>query len=174
MRWMHHRRWEMRIRLLNNGTGVILTRQAKIVEDDITFTFESAHEGSTAIFESKGNSYYRELNDGKCVLPFRALDGEISVTVFIKGNSKAIWRCECFKAECLPDGNVILMPNDGDIPGEMARIRVENHDLREKNVELESRCERVVGALEKQSREITVLKKAISELYALIKKNNQM
>ena len=68
---------KMEYKLLDNGVGVILTRQPEIVEDELFIDFADAPADATAIFETKGgNSYYRLLSDGLCSLPVKKIIGD--------------------------------------------------------------------------------------------------
>ncbi len=157
------------IKLLNNGRGVIVSRQPKLLNSDEEFFFEGAPEGATAIFSSGENHYYRKLNNGCCVLPHTALGGVFGIVVAVMDGKVGSPRfvCEEIKTERLTDGSILMLPNDGELPGLVAELQVENHELREKNGELGKKVETLF-------KDIKLMKTAFKELASFVKKNNQM
>lgn len=137
----------MKYRLLDNNTGVILTRSAEIatppvcVGDGCFIVFEGAPDGSVAVFTWKGYTFYRDLVGGKCAFP-KAIDGgDVDVTVaLISADGKTRrWECEGMIARRTADGNIIIAPNDANLPGEIARLRIENEQLRDEQARLNER-----------------------------------
>jgi hypothetical protein len=49
------------------------------------------------------------------------------------------WSCEGIRVIRQPGDVVLVLPDDGNIPGTMAMMQVELDELREKNIALESR-----------------------------------
>ena len=137
----------MRYKLLNNGAGVIVSRCAEVIRSDIEIAFEGVPDGATAVFTVAGMSYYREINNGTCRLEFNLIGGEIGLIVAVMDGKVGSPRftCEGILANKLADGSVLVVPSDGDLPGVVSRLCIENHNLREKNDELEKR----IGELEK-------------------------
>ena len=121
----------MTYRLLSTGRGVITTRQPRVVKDNATFLFDGAPEGATAVFVLKDATYYRALNDGRCNIPGKYLDGDINVSITLSDKSAKIKRyaCEGLKATKLNDG-VLLAPDDSNLAEEFAKSRVEADELR--------------------------------------------
>lgn len=142
----------MEYKLLDNGTAVILTRQPKLFYDYLYVDFSCAPSGATAIFENFGNSYYRELCDGKCSIPVKMLHGEIKVTVVIlDGTTPAKkWVCEELKAETQADGGILISPNDMNLPQTVVALKLENQEIRIENKALKDR----LSGLEKRLDEI--------------------
>lgn len=123
----------MEYKLLDNGKGLILTRQPEIVQRHLFITFSGAPKNATAIFEKvDGDSLYRQLQDDTCGLPAHFLDGDIKVSVTIlDGSSNAPkWRCEEIKAQKQESG-VLVCPNDMNIPIQMVEIQLEQQKINE-------------------------------------------
>ena len=121
----------MTYKLLSTGKGVITTRQPKVLNDNATFLFDAAPEGAMAVFVMKDATYYRPLKDGRCNIPSKYLDGDISVSITLTDKSAKIKRygCEGLKATKLSDG-VLLAPDDSNLAEEFAKSRVEADELR--------------------------------------------
>lgn len=137
----------MKYRLLDNNTGVILTRSAEItpppvcVGDGCFISFEGAPDGAVAVFTWKGYTFYRDLASGKCAFPQAIDGGDVEVTVALiatDGNTRR-WECEGLIARRTADGNIIIAPNDANLPGEIARLRIENEQLRDEQARLNER-----------------------------------
>lgn len=137
----------MKYRLLDNNTGVILTRSAEIatppvcVGDGCFISFEGAPDGAVAVFTWKGYTFYRDLASGKCAFPQAIDGGDVDVTVALiatDGNTRR-WECEGLIARRTADGNIIIAPNDANLPGEIARLRIENDQLRDEQARLNER-----------------------------------
>lgn len=138
---------KMEYKLLDNGTGVILTRQPEIVDDELYIGFAEAPADATAIFEVKGgDSYYRALSDGLCKLPASKLSGEVTVTVALMNGETPLrrWACEEFKAVKQRNGGTLIAPNDMNLPLVVVGLRLEHQELSRKNAELEAK----IGELE--------------------------
>lgn len=129
-------------RIFNNARGVIVSREAQTLSGDIPFRFEGTPEGATAIITNQdGTSYYRELENRECSIPSKYLNGCVSVSLALMNGKipTSRWSCEGIKVIRQQGDVVLVMPDDGDIPGTMAMMRVELDELREKNLALESR-----------------------------------
>lgn len=129
-------------KLLNDGQGVILTRQPALLDGDLEVTFVDAPEGSIALFEAEGINCYRELeNRGTCIVPRRILNGtvEVSITCYNGTVTPERWRCEGLIATALSNGTVILAPDDNNLPLEVVNLKIANHKLREDYAELEEK-----------------------------------
>lgn len=143
---------KMEYKLLDNGTGVILTRQPEIAEGELFIAFADAPAESTAIFEVKGgNSYYRMLSDGLCRLPASKLIGEVKVTVaLLNGETPPRkWICEEFKASIQKNGATLIAPNDMNLPQTVVELRLENQEIRQSYKKLEEQYAELKDTLEK-------------------------
>ena len=143
---------KMEYKLLDNGVGVILTRQPEIVEDELFIDFADAPADATAIFETKGgNSYYRLLSDGLCSLPIKKIVGEVKVTVaLLNGETPPRrWLCEEFKVSIQRNGGALVAPNDMNLPQTVVELRLENQEIRASHKRLEERYEELKDMLEK-------------------------
>lgn len=128
----------MEYKLLDNGTGIILTRQPEIVSDMLYISFDGAPRDATAIITANGSSIYRLLEDGMCSIPASA--GIVAVGIAeLDGSAKPRrWICEGLKAEPLKDGQTLYAPNDGNLPETVAKLRLENQAIRESLSSLEN------------------------------------
>lgn len=147
----------MKYRLLDNNTGVILTRSAEIatppvcVGDGCFIAFEGAPDGSVAVFTWKGYTFYRDLVSGKCAFPQAIDGGDVDVTVALiatDGNTRR-WECEGLIARRTSDGSIILAPNDANLPGEIARLRIENEAIRKENKQVRDKLDALESKLDK-------------------------
>lgn len=122
----------MNYRILSTGKGVITTRQPKVIKDNATFLFVGAPEDATAVFSMPGATYYRALNEGRCNIPGKYLEGDVSVSITQSDKSGKLKRyvCEGLKATKLSDG-VLIAPDDSDLATEFAKMKVEADELRE-------------------------------------------
>jgi hypothetical protein len=129
-------------RIFNNARGVIVSREAQTLSGDIPFRFEGAPEGATAIITNRdGTSYYRELVRCECSVPSKYFNGCVSVSLALMNGKipTSRWSCEGIKVIRQQGDVVLVMPDDGDIPGTMAMLQVELDEVRKKNLALESR-----------------------------------
>ena len=88
---------EIQYRLLDNGAGVIITRQPTVIKDKLPVYFLDAPLNATAIFENEqGTTYYRELIENGCSIDLSKIIGRVKVTVVTLDDSKACrrWACE--------------------------------------------------------------------------------
>jgi len=142
----------MEYRLLDNGVGVILTRQPKIAEGELLVSFAGAPADSTAIFETEsGDCYYRKLSDGACSLPVSKIFGEVKVTVALLNGKTPTrrWLCEEIKAENQNSGCALIAPNDMNLPQTVVELRLENQEIRQTQEELKKLCKELKDTLEK-------------------------
>lgn len=143
---------KMEYKLLDNGVGVILTRQPEIVEDELFIDFTDAPADATAIFETKGGTpYYRLLSDGLCSLPVKKIIGEVKVTVaLLNGETPPRrWLCEEFKVSIQRNGGALVAPNDMNLPQTVVELRLENQEIRASYKRLEERYEELKDMLKK-------------------------
>ena len=141
----------IQFRLLNNARGVLLSRQPITVSSDLKLAFEGAPVTATVVFSNEEREYYRALNGVSCVIPYEALKGVIKIVVAVMDGKigSPRFECEALFAKRLSDGSVLITANDGELPGQVATLLIENHELREKNVELEARIDKLDKAFEK-------------------------
>ncbi len=123
---------DMEYKLLDNGKGLLLTRQPEIVQQHLIITFSGAPENATAIFENgKGDSLYRLLQDNTCSLPARFLEGDIKVSITILDTSQKppVWHCEEIKTKKQSAG-VLVGPNDMNLPQQVIEIQLEQQEIK--------------------------------------------
>ena len=126
----------MRVRLLDNGTGVILSRQPFITHEDEIIEFENAPLNSVVIYEKNGLQFYREIKDGRAVFPFSIMDGIIKISVSIIISAANMWICEEIRADHLENGGVLVAPNDMNLPQMVVDLKLESEALRAENKEI--------------------------------------
>lgn len=121
----------MNYKLLSTGKGVITTRQPKVLKDNATFLFNGAPDGAMAVFSMQNSTYYRPLTEGRCNIPAKYLNGDISVSVTVSDKNAKIKRynCEGLVGTKLTDG-VLIAPDDSDLAEEFAKSRIEADELR--------------------------------------------
>lgn len=127
---------------MNDGQGVILTRQPNVLEGDLVVTFSGAPAGAIALFKTDGANCYRELEGGaSCLIPHHILNGaiQVSVTCYNGTVTPQRWHCEGLVATTLANGAVILAPDDNNLPLDVANVKIAYHKLREDFAELEGK-----------------------------------
>lgn len=141
---------KMEYKLLGNGTGIILTRQPEIVNDELIITFSGSPSGATAIVEINGDSHYCLLHDATCAIPCAKLNGAVKITVaLLDGSAKPKkWLCEGIKASKTAAG-VLIAPDDMDLPATVAGLRLENDALRQYVAALENKINTLYGKFER-------------------------
>lgn len=128
---------ELKYRLLDNSVGVIITRQPIIIKDKLSVSFLDAPPNATAIFENEhGATFYRELIDKNCSIDLSKIIGRVRVTVAILNDLKTClrWACEDFVLSNLENGEVLVCPNDMDLPQKVTTLMIENAEIRRANM----------------------------------------
>lgn len=126
----------MKIKLLDNGTGVIITRQPFITHDDEIVFFEGAPENAVVIYERDATQFYRDIKDCKAELPFAILEGVIKISVVVISAHSIKWTCEELFANVLESGGVLIAPNDMNLPQQVVDLKLENEALKKENAEI--------------------------------------
>lgn len=129
----------MEYKLLDSKKGFILTREPEIIDKNLYITFTGAPENATVIFESKikGDTLYRELQDGMCCVPARflcpILEDVIKVTVVVlDGKSNEKWQCEEIKTgKNISNNTIIVKPNDMNIPLLIVEVLLEQQKMKD-------------------------------------------
>lgn len=131
----------MEYRLLNDGQGVILTRQPKTVDGDLRVTFRGAPDGAVALFASGDVKCFRTISDGACEVPRNLLGGAVSVSVICYDGTVRPrgWTCEGIFVTKLESGKLLVAPDDNNLPLEVVNLKIANHELREDLAELEEK-----------------------------------
>lgn len=143
----------MQFKLLDNYTGVLLSRQPEELGKELEISFTDAPHGATAVFTVGPDSYYRELENGKCSIPVGRINGivKVRVCVFDGSAEPACWVCESLEVRHTSSGTVFALPNDTDMPLKIVELKTENQELRAENKRLWA--------------EITELNRKIEHLY---------
>ena len=122
----------MTYRLLDNGTGIIISRQPKLIKDVLCIKFTGGPSGATAILEIGSDSYYREItDDGLCGVSTSNLAETVKVTVAVLNGDTTMqrWACEELKVTKLENIGYLVAPNDMNLPQIVTRLLLENQDL---------------------------------------------
>lgn len=142
----------MKWKILSDGKGVIIERGAIGVEKNTEFSFDGIGEGYTAIFKREdGRRAYGSISDGVCSVGEDFLKKGntflVAVSTFT-GDEPII--CEGIK-RVVCEGKSFVVPDDGNLPSEVARLRTENDDIRARMAEMNKKFEELlarVGELE--------------------------
>lgn len=130
----------MKIVLLDNYSAVIIDRSAHVVGEEVVFEFEGVEipSGSSLVAMcGDGISHYREIVNGRCTLPTEHLHGVVPIYIKVFGKTVLTWKCEALKCQRTQRGEVMISPNDSDIPAEFVKMKLENQEIRTRVKELE-------------------------------------
>lgn len=146
-----HNEAEVKYKLLENGTSVLLERKPRIIYGELVLSFSDAPNGATAVLESGERQYYRTLDGGKCSLSADKLCGSVKVTLAVlDGGAAERWICEGLTAQPLFDGGILVCAEGTDTEEEITELKLENERVRK---ELEAVGKRVL-ALERRLTDI--------------------
>ena len=128
-------------KLLNDGQGVILTRQPRVLDGDMELSFVGAPDGAVALFVRGSDRCFRTIESGACTLPRAMLGGilEVSVTCYDGTVEPKSWKCEGIVVTVLKSGELLISPDDNNLPLEVVNLKIANHELREDYAELEKK-----------------------------------
>lgn len=138
-------------KLLDNGRGVILTRNPQAVKDKLFLRFEGAPQGALAVFQfDNGRESYQELKEGECSLKISTSKGEVKVSVITLDNNTTPkrWVCEQLKYHTAPCGDIFVCPNDMNLPQAVTELKLENEELRAENIKLHQRLDELDARLQ--------------------------
>lgn len=135
----------MEYKLLNDGQGVILTRQVCAVNGDLSVKFNGAPYGAVALLSSEEGKCLRTLYRGECLVPQRIISGtvEVSVVAYDGTVNPKSWKCESLSATRLENGELLIAPEDGNLSLEVANLKLSNHSLREDLSALEKKFDKL-------------------------------
>ena len=138
----------LRYKVLDNGTGVLLTRTPHGLGETVRFCIADWQEGDRLVLtRADEKTIYRTLREGCCTVPSALLYGTVTVTLLRQ--SRAPISCEPIFCEDV-DGVRILAPADMDLPGRVVQLEVQTDDLpalRRQIVAQEKKLVRLHGAL---------------------------
>lgn len=128
-------------KLLDNKSGIIITRNPKSINEKIKIRFEGAPDMAYAVFEfSHGHETYKELYDGECTISFPHNSGTIKVAVVLEGSTER-WICEQLKYDVAPCGDILVSPNDMNLPKVVTDLKIENEKQRNEIKRLNKRLD---------------------------------
>lgn len=139
--------------LKNYKSGILLTRQCEVVQEELIITFADAPENATAIFDNGNDSLYRLLQNNTCKIPVSFLSGSVSVSVAVLDGktSSPAYVCEKIKATKICDNKVAVSPDDGNLPEKICKMQVDMQEivdrlseLTAKQTELEAKIEKII------------------------------
>lgn len=139
----------MKWKILKIGRGVLIERTIKAIEATVRFEFEGIDEGYTAIFKREdGLKEYSAVTEGFCNANGAFFKNgstfRVAVSKF-KGDKPIL--CESIKRiNC--EGASFIVPDDNDIPSEMANVLVENDDIRSQMSEMRKKFEELLARVE--------------------------
>ena len=152
---------EIRYKLLGDGSGIILTRRADVSSEELSVFFDGAPDGATAIFQNeRGNTYYRELSNGSCTAPVSNMLGATAVSVAVLNEGGSRFFCEGIFARALKNGEILVAPDDMNLPDVVASLRVENqalHEAIDALAELPDKVERVLARVKDLERKTQII-----------------
>lgn len=125
----------MKYQLLNDNTGVIITRKPFLTSsaEEITITFENAPNFATVIFtDEKGKTFYRSLKNCSCQITTDLFsEGAITVLITVPNGqvSPPKWICEGLL--CQKKGKtVVISPNEAELSSIVANLKIEVSNLK--------------------------------------------
>lgn len=129
---------KIKYKLLNNYTGVLITRQPIIKErnynNTLTVSFDKCPINATTIFEFENGkaSFYRKLENGSCTIPLKDISGSVAVTVAILDGSSSTerWACDSLCVQ-KKDNVTVVSPGDMIVSDEVLKLKLELHSVRE-------------------------------------------
>ena len=132
-------------KVLNNNTAVLLTMSPQIIYGNLRISFEDAPGNVTAIFKCGDASYYRELKDGICEIPSDKLSGEVKISLAILDTKTPLqkWICDSLNAQRTKDGGVLVSLKDLIAPETVAKLRIENQNIRNEFAAVRSELQRL-------------------------------
>lgn len=139
-------------KLLDNDTGVITARTPVVTDVQAEICFDGYPENALAVFKyGTGREVYRELVEGKCLIEFPERRGIVKVAVVDNTgtSSPRRWVCEQLQYYHIPSGEVIICPNDSNLPLEFVKLKIENEELRADNKKLHERLDELDARLTK-------------------------
>ena len=143
----------MKYKIFDTGKGVIVSRQAQSVQNDLEIFFSEIVDGAHVIFETKTATLVREIDQGACSIPVDKMRGEVSVRIKerLTNGSMRTLDCESFLVSELQDGSVLVCPNDMDLPTKVAELFCENQELRNETRELRNALAALSGRLQEMA-----------------------
>ena len=117
----------LRYKVLQNGTGVLLTRTPRGLGASVRFRIDGAHERDRLVLtRADDRTIYRVLDGGECTVPAALLYGTVRVTLLREGG--AVVELEPIFCEDV-DGVRLLMPADMDLPGRVVQLELQAEKL---------------------------------------------
>lgn len=139
----------MKWKILKIGRGIITNRAIKAIEATVKFEFEGIDEGYTAIFRrDDGLKEYSAITEGFCNANGAFFKSGSTFRVVVskfKGDKPIL--CESIKRiNC--EGASFIVPDDNDIPSEMANVLVENDEIRTQMAALQKKLEELLARID--------------------------
>ena len=127
---------QIKYRLLSTGMGILAERIQGVATGDVSFCFDGAPSGASAVFVTGRGTFCREIEEGTCALPASALSGRTEVGVLTtETDVPERWICEALHAKPLAEG-VFIAPDGTDLGARVAALMLENEQLREENARI--------------------------------------
>ncbi|MBR2388110.1 MAG: hypothetical protein IKB02_09980 [Clostridia bacterium] len=140
-------------KLLDNNKGIILKRNLVVADREIKLSVDNAPSSSLAVFEfDNGRESYKPVPEGECSLTLPATGkGRIKVAIIINNGmvNPRRWLCEGLQYCHTSSGDLIVYPDDSNVPQEITDLKIENEKLREENIKLHKRIDEIDTRLKK-------------------------
>lgn len=139
----------MKYTLFDTLSGVVTDRHPLLLESgEILLLFAGAPDNSTVLVKSEsGHCWYRDIVDGRCYIP--VIPGHLSVWVKHFDKQVTTWECEGLCITSLGEGRTLVLPDDTNLPKEMARLYVENQNIRDEQKSIKEELAKLRERLEK-------------------------
>lgn len=121
----------MKYVLFDTMKGAVCDRSPVVAKDVFEVEINNAPAGAVAVFQNGDASYYEKIVNGSCSVPAPALVGLVSVSVKLITNTVKEWTCEGLQGTLLENGQVLITPNDNDLPREFVNLMQENQAIRD-------------------------------------------
>ena len=139
----------MTYRILKNGTAVISERNVIPIVTETILKFIGATEGDTLILKREdGVKHFTPIEDGLAIVRGSYLSGGERFKVRVsklQGDGAIV--CEGIK-KVTHESKPFIAPDDSNIPAEIARLRIENDELRQTNKEILKRLDALLLRVE--------------------------
>lgn len=124
-------------RILRNGTAVISERNVRPIVAETILKFIGATEGDTLILKrDDGTKHFSPIEDGIAIVRGAYLSGGERFKVRVsKLQGDGAITCEGIKKVTHED-KPFIAPDDNNIPAEIARLRIENDEIRQTNKDI--------------------------------------
>ncbi len=120
----------MRYRLCTNGQAVLLTRELRMLDEDLCIELEGVESGYTVIIKSGENTFYRPVIEGVAILAKKHIcPGVLELMVVKDDEAKLVYTCDELYSVA-KDGYVAICGNTLEYDKLLTEMRAEMDGLR--------------------------------------------